>query len=342
MAKLKTTTNQEAKSSFLPYDGPTLVEGSYTAVLKNPTLKKSKNSDNYYINAVFEVDEPKNSDKAKFNGAAVWGMVHFMSEAESMQARYNSFLKAIGSSLNDPEIVFESQEDADSGKGSKINSIGGVKFHGRKVRIVVRKRTEEGYSDSFDVDLISKLDTTNISEDEDIEVEVEDEEQYEDDTDSDEDETEDDAEERAERAAELKKESLAELKAAAKEAEIDIKGLKKAEIIEAIVEWEFDDEDEDEEESEEVDPHKPMYADGDEEEETEEEDEEEEEEVEEEEEEEEEADPTEALRAELQELDRTALKKRLKEIDADAKVFKSTTDEQLVEMIVEKSDEAPF
>lgn len=332
MAKLKTTTNQNASSSFLPYDGPALVEGSYIAVLKNPTLKKSKGeSGNYYINAVFEVDEPKNSDKAKYNGAAVWGMIHFMSEAESMQARYVSFLKAVGAPLNDPEIVFESQEDADSGKGSKITSIGGVKFHGRKVRIVVRKRpASEGYGESIDVDMISKIDTTNISEDPEIDVEVEDEEIEVEET---EEIDGDEEEERAERTAELKKMKLAELKAAALEAEIDIKGLKKDGLIEAIVDWEFSDEDEDEdedEESEEVDPHKPMYADGDEEEEEEDDEEEEEE------------DESEALRAELQELDRTALKKRLKEVDPEAKVFKSTTDEAIIDMIVEKSEEAPF
>lgn len=336
MAKMKTTTNKNASDSFLPYDGPTLKDGAYTALFKNPRLKLGS-AGNYYINFMGEIAEPNTSENSKYNGAAVWGMCHFQSESEQMQARYNSLLAAFGVKASDPEIVFESQEDADSKKGSKITSIGGQKLEGRKVRIIVRTRpAADGYAESIDVDLVSPIKTSDITEDPEVEVEVESEDEdgveYEDDNESEDDE-ESDAEERVERAAELKKESLAELKAAAKEAEIDIKGLKKAEIIEAIVEWEFSDADEDEDEDEEVDEDEEL-------EEAEEEDEEEDEEDEEEEEDEE--DPLAVLREELSGLDRTALKKRLKDAAPEAKVFKSTTDEDLVNMIVDAMDAPPF
>lgn len=328
MAKMKTTTNAQASSSFLPYDGPAIAEGSYTAVFKNPRLKLGKDSGNYYINFMGEISEPKTSDASKYNGAAVWGMCHFQAEHEAMQARYNSFLAAFGIKTKDPEIVYESQEDADSGKGSKITSIGGVKLDGRKVRIIVRKKAaSQGYAESMDIDLIS-LFTGESEAAEDINVEVDDEDQVEGEEIA---EDEDDTEEREARTAELKKEPLADLRAAAKEAEIDIKGLKKAEIVDAIVEWEFTPVDEDEADEDEESEEAEELEEAEEEDEA---DEDEDEEAEEEEEEDEE-DAEATLREELSELDRAALKKRLKGLDAEKKVFTKTTEEDLINWIVD-------
>lgn len=332
MPKIKTKVNHKAVNSFLPYDGPALVTGSYNAILKNPAIRTSQ-AGNIYLNMVFEVAEPKSSEKAKFNGAAIWGRIMFMSEHENAQAVYRTFLEAVGAPSNDPEMAHQSDEDLETQKGSKLLSIGGKKIEGRKVRITVGPDNSSDQANAMQVNLVSPLKDDEdeksgpAAEDEDTEdLEVADDEESEDDT-----EDEDIQAEMEARTKELKKTSLAELKEAATEAGIDIKGLKKADLVEAIVEWEFSDEEaaEDEDEDEEAEEEEPDVEVEDDEEEAEEEEDDEDEEAE--------------LREELSGLNRVDLKKRLKGIDEEFKVFKSTTDDALRDAIVEAElNKPPF
>lgn len=322
MPKIKATVNPEAQNSFLPYDGPALVPGSYDAVLKNPSIRESK-AGNLYINAVFEVEEAKKSEKAKFNGAGVWGRIMFQHENENHQARFNSFLKAVGVPLKDADIAHESDDDLATSKGSTVTAIGGKKIDGRKVRITLTTDSSSDTQNAVQVDLVTVRKNAEAAEDEEEDTSGPAEEAEDDDEDM---EVEVDEETQAEmdaREKELKKTPLADLKEAAKEAGIEIKGLKKADLVEAILDWEFSDE-EDEDGEEEAEEEEDEDAEGEAEEGDEELDEEEEDE------EDEEA----VLRSELSELDRTALKKRLKAGAPDFKVFKSTTDEDLVGQIV--------
>lgn len=328
MPKIKPVINKAAKNSFLPYDGPALVPGSYDAEMRNPAIRRSQ-AGNLYINAVFEVSEPKKSDKAKFNGAAIWGRVMFQSENENQQARFNSFLTALGVPLDKADINHKSDEDLDEKSGSAILSIGGKKIDGRKVRITLTPDNSSDQANALQVDLVAPVkgvENTGPAEedaedDEDLEVEAEDVE-VEDGEDT-EDDDEDAQAEMDERTKELKKTPLAELKEAAKEAGIDVKGLKKADLVEAIVEWEFSDEDDEAAEDDEDLEDEEL-------EEAEDEEDEEDEEVEDEEDEDLEA----ALREELSSFNRVELKKRIKGVDEDFKVFKSTTDDALRDAIV--------
>lgn len=315
MPSLKVSVNHDAESSFQPYDGPDLVKGSYNAVIKQAAVRQGQSSGNPYLNVLLEVDEPK-GDKSKYNGAPLFGMI-FLSDNENVQARLSSFLKAIGgksSGKTDVNIAHESEDAIDSASGSKIRKIDGVNPVGKKVRMTLREEQNEGYGLQIRLDTISSRKDEDEGDEEadttDEEIEVED----------DEDDEEDVA--REDREKELKKESLADLKAAAKEAELDIKGLKKAEIIEAILDWEYEDsEDEDGDEDDEDDDEEEIEVDEDEDDEDDEEEEDEE-------------DEESTLRSELADLDRSALKKRLAAADSTVKVKKSDSDDDVREKVV--------
>jgi hypothetical protein len=328
MPSLKVSVNTEAKSAFESYEGPTPPAGNgYEGVIKNVKVKNGKESGDPYLNVLLEHDS-KDERHKKYNGAPQWIRVMFGDHDET-QARLGAFIKAVTGKANKEANIVDTDIDARGGTGSLVKTIDGVNPAGKRVKFDLRDRpAQNGYAASVEGDFIRRILTEEVPAgdsgvdevgEEDLEVEGE-EEAAEDIS-------------REDREAELKKESLADLKAAAVAAEIDIKGLKKADLIEAILDWEFEDEDaadedEESEEEEEVEG---------------EEEEEEGDEEEEDSEEEDELDPEAELRAELADLDRTALKARLKEADAEAKVLKKDTDDDLRTKIVNAElGEPPF
>jgi hypothetical protein len=326
MPSLKVSVNPEAKSAFENYEGPTPPVGNgYEGIIKNVRVKQGKESGNPYLNVLIEHDS-KEPNRKQYNGAPQWVRVMF-GEHDETQARLAAFIKAVTGKANKEANIVDTDVDARSGTGSLVKTIDGVKPDGKRVKFDVREEAaQNGYEARLSADFIRRaLDATvdaGAADAEEADEDLVDEEdlEVEDDV-NDEDEGDDVT--REEREAELKKEALADLRAAAKEAEIDIKGLKKAEIIEAILDWEFEGEDEaddesDEEEEEDVE----LGGDGDEEEESDEEEDEEDE------------DPEGDIRAELAELDRAALKARLKESDPEAKVLKKDSDDDLRDKIV--------
>lgn len=325
MPKLVVPVNPTAKSSFENYEGPEVPVGNgYEGVIKNVRVKVGKDSGNPYLNVLVEHKSSKPEHK-KYDGAPQWIRVMFGDHNET-EARLTAFIKAVTGKANKEANIIDTDEDARKGTGSVVKTIDGVKPDGKPCKFDIRMGSASGgYDARPEGDFIRRI----IADPNAAEVQSEDEVAEEDiDVDGEEVEgEEEDGQTKEERLAELKKESLADLKAAAIAAEIDIKGLKKLEIIEAILEWEFE-EGEDGEEAEEEEE-----LEVDEEEEAEEEVEEEEDEV----------DPEADIRAELAPLDRAALKARLKEADAEAKVYKSTTDDDLRDKIVNAElGEPPF
>jgi hypothetical protein len=323
MPSLKVSVNPEAKSSFESYEGPDVPAGNgYEGVIKNVRVKLGKDSGNPYLNVLVEHDSKKETHK-RYNGAPQWIRVMFGDHPET-EARLAAFIKAVTGKANKEANIVDTDVDARGGTGSLVKTIDGVKPDGKRVKFDVRDRpAQNGYAASTEADFIRRIITEEVAagdagvdevSEEDLEVETEEGE---------EDQT------KEEREAELKKASLADLKEAALAAEIDIKGLKKADLVAAILDWEFEDSEEEDEEDEEEE----LEVDSEEEETEEEEAEEEEDEV----------DPEAEIRAELAGLDRTALKARLKEADAEAKVLKKDTDDDLRDKIVNAElGEPPF
>lgn len=334
MPSLKVSVNPEAKSAFESYEGPTPPIGNgYEGVIKNVRVKVGKDSGNPYLNVLVEHDT-KDANRKQYNGAPQWVRVMF-GEHDETQARLAAFIKAVTGKANKEANIVDTDADARSGTGSLVKTIDGVKPDGKRVKFDLREEAaQNGYEARVTADFIRRVLDAPVEagndEAEEADEDLVDEEDLEvgDDV-NDEDEGDDVT--REEREAELKKEALADLRAAAKEAEIDIKGLKKAEIIEAILDWEFEGEESDDDESEEEEEELDVDSESEEEEEDDEEDEAEDE------------DPEADIRAELAGLDRAALKARLKETAADKKVFKSTTDDDLRNWIVDAElGEAPF
>lgn len=339
MPALKVKVNTEAKSAGGQiYEGPTdPPRGVYTGYIQRLALKEAK-SGNVYFNALVIFDHNK-GEKAKYNGLPAWHMIH-MTEDDNIQAELGMFMKAVtGKEAKEQNVAYEGTDaDFSTSKGATVRNIGGVKPQGKSVKFDIGYETSEGYGTQMRLRNLRGYDPALTEGDAEDEVVIT--------TDSEEEaeaeETDEDEVTREEREAELKKESLADLKAAALEAGIDIKGLKKADLIAAILDWEYEEADEDEEAEDEEVEEEAEESEVEEDEEDEEEEEEEEEEDEEEEEEDDEADPVEELKTELADLDRTALKARLKEADPEAKILKKHTDDDLRTAIVDALFPTPF
>lgn len=327
---------KRVKTGFEPYSGPEVKRaGVYRASLKKLKYEK-KQSENYGFSIVFELEAAPGDPKghAEYDGAPFFSrtIVTQMADGsplkEGSQNNLDNFLHAIGAGAN-PEVLLE---DGDVEEGPiVIKRIGGKDPVGAIVNLEIQMRTYNGeirpeIASIFEfvgekasakkaTPLPKQIDDDEDEADllDDIDEGVEAEDEY------------------AAREAELAALALPALrKIATGEYDLEIKGLKKAEIVDAILEHEFSDEAAVLEDAEDD---------------LEEEDDEDIEELEEDDEdiEEEEEDDEEARREELSAMSRVQLKKILVGLDKSARVRSKETDEDLVERILElESEEAPF
>jgi len=302
MPKLKRSVKSvEAKTGFEAYDGPTpKARGMYRSVMKQCDLKQYKSGSQGYrilVELAAAPGDPK--DHAQFDGFPIWTNLVF-GEHDAMIARESNFYAAIGTK-DEPDVVFE---EGDIENGVAVKTIGGKKPLGCVVNADIKKGSYEG-EDRPEIDGIyrysdkgeTKPDFVDVADDEIDEVDSDIEEgelTYE------------------ERETELKALAIAALRTLA-ESDYDLvtKGLKKVELVSAILDEEYgvegvDEEDEDEEDEDVI------------------ESDEDEDEA-----DEEEGDEAEERAAELGELDRAALKVILKRHDSTFRVLKSMTDEDL-------------
>lgn len=319
MPAIKRNVSKAADTTgFEPYDGPTPPKGLYRAIIKSGKITKAKTGRDGII-IVAELEAVKGSNHAQYDGYPAFTRIYFGDEGEEiLQTREKQFYKSLG--LNpekgDVSIVCDALED-----GGRIKTIGGKKIEGKEVLVDLREETYEGEPrTSSDGIMPVKKVTTKDEPVEDDEVEDDEDDLVEAETED--EETEDDEEdpEVAERTEELQALTLPALRKIAKALDLDPSGLKKAEIVESILDAEFpvegdeeaeDEDDEDEESDDDLE---------DAEEEDEEDDEDEDEES--------------TLRAELADLDRAALKKRISASEDGAKFKKSETDEDLRDRVV--------
>lgn len=82
------------------YTGDTPPNGTYRGVLKKLWLKKTKNDDPAF-SCLFEIQEPKGSSKAKYNGAGVFDWLNLTDQGAPF---VNHFLSALGFGANMDEI----------------------------------------------------------------------------------------------------------------------------------------------------------------------------------------------------------------------------------------------
>lgn len=332
--------SQEVKSGFEAYDGPIPTQrGFYRALIRS--MKWGKNSGGSYgFTIVADLQaasgDPKNH--AQFDGFTMFSHSIITETADGSALKEGSVNNlsnlyfALGAK-DDPNIVI-AKGDPDESK-LDVLKFDGKNPVGHVINIDMGFETYNGEQRPTASGIFKFKEEAKSSGAKPTFKPSDDEEE-----DEDEDLQEDDAEFAA-REEELNGLKLAEIKKIAKE--LKVTGKNKAEIIEAILDAEFpedgaaalDEEDEEEDdESEEVEEA--------------EDDEEEEDDDEEEDDEEEEDEDDEALQersAELNNFDRAALKKIVKEVAPDFTVLKRHSDEDIREAILAAEfgdDETPF
>lgn len=360
MGKLTRKVDPSAKSGFEPYDGPDPKPGMYRAEIVKVAIRAAGTGTlgyNILVNFKAVKDEHK-----KYDGFSTF-VTLWMGDKENMIARESAFYKAITGknykNVADVNVVYEgSEEDFDTPAGAEVKKIDGVSPKGKivKVNMQIEKGGDKGDgsgekyedrlrgNDIYPTNESAEAVKTPVAEPEEDEAEDDVYDDAEDDA-GDAEVTDADLEaEIEERRKELRSRAygLPKLREAAKAAGIETKGMDKTALVEAILEWEFaaDDDDADDDEDE---PSTAPVADDEDEDAAEEDDEEEdEEEDDEDEEDEDEDDPEAELRAELADLDRIALKKRIKGNDESFSVKKSMTDDDLRDTIVKQETGSPF
>jgi hypothetical protein len=318
--------SKEVKTGFESYDGPEPTKrGMYRSkIVQAIWIQFSTGAVGFKLMLELEAQKGDPKDHAQFDGYPIWTNL-VLGEKEAMITRENNFYAALGVK-DEPSIVFEPGDVTD---GVKIKTIGGKNPVGQYVNADIKLGKYQGETRP-EVDAIYKLREIVSAKVATEPIEDEDEE-----ADEDEDllETSEDAEAeemtRDERETELNGSSLADLKSlATSDYDLDIKGLKKAGIVSAILDYEYepgalsvDDEEEEEEPEEEVEEA-------------------------EEEEEEEDDDERSERESELAATDRNGLKTIIRGLLPDYKVFKTTTDDALREAILAEEfgdgEETPF
>jgi hypothetical protein len=308
---IKRKTSHIESSGFDIYTGEEPPRGGYRAVIKKCAIQKSK-GDNLMYAIVVELKAKPGTPKSQYDGWPSFPYI-VMTDTEGNLAREQAFYMAIcGKADAEVSTVADASKFKPGDKQqTPVTKIGGQNPVGKIVNVQVKDETQEDGSTRKVVDRIFRV------RDEDAE-----------DTAADEPDIEDEDDEDAEglplyEEDDLRTKGLPALrKILQDEFGMDVteaKSLKtKDALVSAILEAQDEEADEDEDEDEE-DP---------------EDDPEEEEEEEDEEDEDDEEDPEEAVRAELADMDRTALKALLKKRKVEFRVTTKTTDDEIREALV--------
>lgn len=332
--KLSGIKSQEVKSGFESYDGEVpLKKGFYRAELKKLKFKQfSKGSKGFYIVVEMAAAKGDPKDHAKYNGFPMF-IQNIITETadgsplkEGSIGNLSNFLDALGVG-DEPNVVVAPGEIED---GVDVLKIGGKNPIGAFVNIdlgtemyneELRPTSNGIYKVKAEVGSKMSKPAFVAAEEEDEDEDLMAEEEAE--------ETEEGAEEDEEfnaRSAELEGLGIPALKKIAKDLKVTLGG-KKDEIIGRILDAEFSaaalEEDDEAEEDEEEDGSSDVEI-----------DDEEEEDDEAEEEDDEEDDGSADRRTELDGLDRADLKTILKDVNAEFRVLKRNTDDELRDAII--------
>ena len=362
MPKMKLAAPVKAeriKSGFEAYDGPTPSQrGVYRARLKVVKLKQNgTGSIGFAITAELEAAQNDVKNHKQFDGFAFFISSIIIQGPngaqlkEASQNKLGNFFHAIGAKGVVDDILYD---DGDLTKGVNVKKIAGKNPVNQIVNLDVVMEDFEGEKRPSANEIFvyeGKDKTERASEEapsdepwaEDVAVEEDEDEDY-----ADEDGAEDeDSVEEDELRAELNRLRVPALRQRAKDVGANHIG-NKPDVIDAIIAIELgadgpmalsDDEDEDDEDQEESD----IAVEDDEEDEEDDEDEEDEDEEEDEEDDEEDEDREAELREELADLDRSALKTRVKEGNEAFKILKRHSDDDLRQAIVDiELNEIPF
>lgn len=313
--------SREVKTGFEAYDGP---EPNKRAVYRSKIAQFNykqfrSGATGYAIMLELEAQSGDPKGHAQYDGYPIWTNVVF-GDKEAMINKENNLYAALGVK-DEPNVVFE---EGELENGVKVKTIGGKNPIGAIVNADIKIGSYEG-SPRPEVDSIFKVRDINANVAKAVSAPPEEDEPEDEEVEG--DEVDYDA-----RLKELKGASISDLRTIAEsDYDLEIKGLKKLDLVQAILDEEFPPEDEEEAEDEA------------------EEDEEEDDEEDDDEEEEDDEDERAEREAELSGLTRIQLKSAIRKVDPDFTVKKSHTEEDLIAAILDaefgpedEDEETPF
>lgn len=153
-AKIKTGGNHskvDANKGFQNYDGPVPPKGLYRVVVKFWKIVENRNNDPMF-KVLMEIAEPKASEKAKYNGYAIW---HNANLTDKGAGFVNGMLDAFGINRDfvwegPKQKIIVSQDDDE-----KITKIGTVKVDGLAVLVSTKKEEYPAGTGEFSLKAVS-------------------------------------------------------------------------------------------------------------------------------------------------------------------------------------------
>jgi hypothetical protein len=300
LVKLSRKTSAVDASAFQPYMGEDPpAKRWYPFEIKKITARTSS-SGNPMIVLLLSLKAPKGSDSEQYNGFTIVARV-VMTDNEYNIAREQGLYVAVAGK---PDVEITLSDSLENNDEVDVKKIGTTSPEGKVILAYLKYKPAQGeYPAGVEVDGYAKYDAASTKAAKS----------------SDPDEDEDDEEVEGYSEEELAKKSIQALrKILTEEFDGDATGLKKAELVEAILEAQDGDEEDEEDEDEDEEPEEEL------------EDEEDEDEEEEEDE----------RRAELAELSRAELRTRVKKLNPKFRVTASVTEDAMIDEILRL--EPPF
>jgi hypothetical protein len=132
----------EDRETFEPYDGPIPPKNTVLRVAvkfaRIATGVDAFKSDNNGIRLLLEVDEPKSSPKARYNGCPLFEQ---LVDTESSAFKIRQFLDAIGATGKDWD---NTQATKDENEHWNVTKIGRIKMDGLTLRVQTKREVYQG------------------------------------------------------------------------------------------------------------------------------------------------------------------------------------------------------
>lgn len=125
---------------FGGYDGPKPPKGVYNTLIKVIRIKTNKNDDPM-LNILHEISEPKGSEKAKYNGYAVWNNINVTKQSAAF---INNFFDAIDPSGKAKVAFYEERITTDDEEPPNLIKVGNKKVLSVAVRVLTKDEAYQG------------------------------------------------------------------------------------------------------------------------------------------------------------------------------------------------------
>ena len=155
----------DAKAAKVGYTGPRPPKGVYRVKVKRLTLTVNKNDD-FMLNCVAEINEPKGSPKAKFNGYGVWWNGNVTDDSAGY---VNQFLDSITGGKREVRTAFwegklRTFDAPKKGHKAQVMAIGPFKINQEGIAAVINTRLGKPYNGEQNLQVADWLLPSQVTE----------------------------------------------------------------------------------------------------------------------------------------------------------------------------------